>query len=142
MKEAAQADNEKLIVGGVRFFLGGDREREELEDESSDEEGIDIGKLRHQAGVNKKSKKTARALEKAAPQHKKKEEKKNNPIHSISQLFTLTRSSGLCREPVRQTFAKHKVQLNLEQKLMVFRFVSVAGWLAQAPYYVASTRIS
>jgi protein SDA1 len=28
MKEAALADNEKVIGGGVRFFLGGDKERE------------------------------------------------------------------------------------------------------------------
>lgn len=36
MKEACLADNEKVVVGGVRFFLGSDQEREE--DEASDEE--------------------------------------------------------------------------------------------------------
>ena len=59
MKEAALADNEKVIGGGVRFFLGGDKEREEaLEDDSSDDDNaIDMGKLKHQAGINKKSRK-------------------------------------------------------------------------------------
>lgn len=41
MKEASLSENEKVIIGGVRFFLGGDQEREEMEDESSDEEAID-----------------------------------------------------------------------------------------------------
>lgn len=49
MKEAALADNEKVVGGGVRFFLGGDKEREEMEDESSDDEKVDMGKLKHQS---------------------------------------------------------------------------------------------
>ena len=71
MKEASLAENEKVIVGGVRFFLGADKEREELEDESSDEETVDIGKLKHQIGINKKSKKQTRRLEKAVTTVKK-----------------------------------------------------------------------
>lgn len=58
MKEAALAENEKVIAGGVRFFLGGDKEREEAaEDTSDDDDAIDMAKLRHQAGINKKGKK-------------------------------------------------------------------------------------
>lgn len=71
MKEASLAENEKVIVGGVRFFLGADKEREELEDESSDEETVDIGKLKHQIGINKKSKKQTKRLEKAVTTVKK-----------------------------------------------------------------------
>jgi protein SDA1 len=70
MKEAALADNEKVIGGGTRFFLGGDKEREELEDESSDEE-IDMSAIRHQVGINKKTKKRSRELRKAAATVKK-----------------------------------------------------------------------
>jgi len=66
MKEAALADNEKVIIGGIRFFLGGDKEREELEDDSSDEEAVDMSALRHQMGINKKTKKRGRDLKKAA----------------------------------------------------------------------------
>lgn len=58
------SDNEKVVLGGVRFFLGGDKEREELQDDSSDEE-IDIKKIKHQTGINKKTKKRAKAVEKA-----------------------------------------------------------------------------
>lgn len=72
MKEAALADNEKVVTGGVRFFLGGDQEREEAAEESSDEEeSIDMAKMRHQAGINKKTKKKEKELKKAAATVKK-----------------------------------------------------------------------
>ena len=71
MKEASLANNQKVIVGGVKFFLGGDREREELEDESSEDDNIDMNALRHQMGINKKTKKRSRELKKAASTVKK-----------------------------------------------------------------------
>lgn len=67
MKEASLSENEKVIIGGVRFFLGGDKEREEAADEDSDDDdGIDVAKLKHQIGINKKTKKKAGELKKAA----------------------------------------------------------------------------
>ena len=57
MKYACLSDNEKVCVGGVRFFLGSDKEREEAEDESSDEENVDLKKILHAKGANKKTKK-------------------------------------------------------------------------------------
>ena len=125
MKEAAQADNEKLIVGGVRFFLGGDKEREELEDDSSDEEGIDMGKLRHQAGVNKKSKKASRALEKAAATVKKKQKKKGQPHPlNFSALHLLNDPQGFAETLFSKHLQNTKSRLNLEQKLLVLQLVS------------------
>jgi protein SDA1 len=64
MKEACLSDNEKVVVGGVRFFLGGDKEREEAQDDSSDDD-VDVKKIKHQIEINKKSKKRAKAVEKA-----------------------------------------------------------------------------
>lgn len=68
MKEASLADNIKVAVGGVRFFLGVDQEMEESSDE---EDEVDIRKLKHQAGINKKSKKQSRNLERAVATVKK-----------------------------------------------------------------------
>ncbi|KAJ5259282.1 hypothetical protein N7478_012263 [Penicillium angulare] len=124
MKESSLSENEKVIIGGVRFFLGGDKEREDMEDEDSDEE-IDVGRIRHQLGINKKTKKKARAAEKAVSAHKKKEKKKNQP-HSLnfSALHLLHDPQGFAE----QLFAKHlqnsRSKLNLEQKLMVLQLVS------------------
>jgi len=125
MKEASLTDNEKVVIGGVRFFLGGDKEREEMEDESSGEEAIDVARLRHQVGINKKSKKKARQIEKAIITVKKKERKKNQPHPlNFSALHLLHDPQGF----VEGLFSKHlqntKSKLNLEQKLLVLQLVS------------------
>ena len=125
MKEAALADNEKVIVGGVRFFLGGDREREEMQDESSDEEVVDIGKIKHQIGINKKSKKKAKALENAVAVTKRKEKKRKQPHPlNFSAFHLLHDPQGF----VEALFAKHlqnnRSKLNLEQKLLVLQLLS------------------
>jgi protein SDA1 len=62
MRLAALSENEKVVSGGVRFFLGADKEREDAAEESDDDNDVDIAKLRQSAGINKKSKKRAREL--------------------------------------------------------------------------------
>ncbi|KAF1965465.1 SDA1 family protein [Bimuria novae-zelandiae CBS 107.79] len=123
MKEACLSENEKVITGGVRFFLGGDKEREEAADESSDEE-IDMAKMRHQVGINKKTKKKARELKQAAATVKRKE-RKNNAPHPLnfSALHLLHDPQGFAET----LFSKHvqsKSKLPLESKLLVLQLVS------------------
>lgn len=125
MKEASLADNEKVITGGVRFFLGGDKEREEMEDESSDDEAVDMGKLKHQLGINKKTKKKARVMENAIANVKKKERKKKQPHPLNFSAFHLLHDPQGFAEGL---FSKHlqnaRSRLNLEQKLLVLQLVS------------------
>ncbi|CAG8956117.1 hypothetical protein HYFRA_00012034 [Hymenoscyphus fraxineus] len=125
MKEASLADNEKVIGGGVRFFLGGDKEREELEDESSDDEAIDVGKLKHQIGINKKTRKGKKSVEAAVKKVRQNEKKKNAPHPlNFSALHLLHDPQGFAE----QLFSKHlnngKSKLNLDQKLLVLQLVS------------------
>jgi protein SDA1 len=126
MKEAALAESEKVIVGGVRFFLGGDKEREDaLEDDSSDNEGVDMGKVRHQMGINKKTKKRSKDLRKAAASVKRDERKKAAPHPlNFSALHLLHDPQGF----TDQLFAKHllpqKSKLSLEHKLIVLQLVT------------------
>ncbi|KAI1915428.1 Severe Depolymerization of Actin [Ophidiomyces ophidiicola] len=125
MKEASLAENEKVIVGGVRFFLGGDKEREELEDESSDDEAIDVARVRHQVGINKKSKKKARQVEKAIATVKKKERKKSQPHPlNFSALHLLHDPQGFAETLFQKHLQNSKSRLNLEQKLLVLQLVS------------------
>ncbi|WEW54845.1 Severe Depolymerization of Actin [Emydomyces testavorans] len=125
MKEASLADNEKVTVGGVRFFLGGDKEREELEDESSDEETVDVARVRHQVGINKKSKKKARQVEKAILTVKKKERKKSQPHPlNFSALHLLHDPQGFAETLFQKHLQNTKSRLNLEQKLLVLQLVS------------------
>ncbi|OCK82036.1 SDA1-domain-containing protein [Lepidopterella palustris CBS 459.81] len=126
MKEASLADNEKVLVGGVRFFLGGDKEREEAADDSSDDGGhIDMNKLRHQAGINKKSKKKERDLKKAAATVKKKERKQNQPHPlNFSAFHLLHDPQGFAESLFSKHLQNSKSKLNLEQKLLVLQLVS------------------
>ncbi|PWY90131.1 SDA1 domain protein [Aspergillus heteromorphus CBS 117.55] len=125
MKEASLAQNEKVIVGGVRFFLGGDKEREEMEDESSDEEAIDMGQVRHQAGINKKTRSNARAVAKARAAVKKKERKKNQPHPlNFSALHLLHDPQGYAESLFSKHLQNTKSKLNLDQKLMVLQLIT------------------
>ncbi|KAJ5586502.1 Protein SDA1 [Penicillium hetheringtonii] len=125
MKEASLSENEKVIVGGVRFFLGGDKEREEAEDESSDDDGVDVGRIKHQLGINKKTKKKARVAEKAMAQHKKKEKKKNQPHPlNFSALHLLHDPQGFADTLFTRHLQSSKAKLNLENKLLVLQLVS------------------
>jgi len=125
MKEAALSDEPKVVMGGVRFFLGGDAEREAAAEESSDEEGIDMGKLKHQAGINKKSRKKDQALKKAASTLKKRERKKNAPHPlNFSALHLLHDPQGFAETLFSRHLQSTKSKLNLEQKLLVLQLVS------------------
>jgi protein SDA1 len=124
MKEASLSENEKVIIGGVRFFLGGDKEREEAEDESSDDD-VDVGRIRHQLGINKKTKKKARVAEKAISIHKKKEKKKNQPHPlNFSALHLLHDPQGFADALFTRHLQTSKAKLNLENKLIVLQLVS------------------
>ncbi|KAK6437738.1 Severe Depolymerization of Actin [Oleoguttula sp. CCFEE 5521] len=129
MKEAALSQDAKVVTGGVRFFLGGDQEREEAaaEEDTDDEGNIDMGKLRHQAGINKKTGKRANELRTAAAKVKRKEKKKNSPHQlNFSALHLLHDPQGFAEELFQRHLqpAQPKVRLVLEQKLLVLQLVS------------------
>lgn len=129
MKEASLSQDAKVVTGGVRFFLGGDQEREEAaaEEDTDDEGALDMGKLRHQSGINKKSGKRARELKEAAAKVKRKEKKKNAPHPlNFSALHLLHDPQGFAEELYQRHLqpAQPKVRLILEQKLLVLQLVS------------------
>lgn len=124
MKAACLSDNEKVVVGAVRFFLGGDKEREELVDESSDEE-VDLAKFKHQIGINKKTNKQKRAYEKAVEKVRRTDRKKSKPHPlNFSALHLLHDPQGFAE----QLFSKHlqntKTKLSLDTKLLVLQLVT------------------
>lgn len=126
MKEAALAENEKVIAGGVRFFLGGDKEREDAAEESDDDgENIDIGKMRHQAGITKKTKKKEREIKRAAMTVKKKQKRKDAPHPlNFSALHLLHDPQGFAETLFSKHVQNGKTKLALESKLLVLNLVS------------------
>lgn len=128
MEVAALAQDAKVVTSGVRFFLGSDQEREAAElEESDDESDIDVGKIKHQAGINKKSKKREKDIAAAQAKVKRKEKRKNaHQALNFSALHLLHDPQGFAEKLFQQHLqpATPKVKLNLEQKLFVLQLVS------------------
>lgn len=125
MKEACLADHEKVVVGGTRFFLGGDKEREELEDDDSDNEAVDLKKMQHQHGINKKTKKKAKQYKAAVDKVKRQERKKTQPHPlNFSALHLLHDPQGFAEQLFQKHLANTKSKLALESKLLVLQLVT------------------
>lgn len=125
MRQACLADNEKVAVGGVRFFLGGDKEREEFEDDSSDEETVDVKKVKHSIEINKKSKKAKKALDRAVDKVKKQERKKHSPHPlNFSALHLLQDPQGFSENLFEKHLQNSKAKLALESRLLVLQLVT------------------
>lgn len=128
MEIAAKSQDAKVVTSGVRFFLGSDQEREEAaEEESDDEEEIDMRKLKHKAGINKKNAKHERELKSAKAKVKRNERRKNaHQELNFSALHLLHDPQAFVEKLFEQHLqpAQPKVRLNLEQKLYVLQLVS------------------
>ncbi|KAL1837264.1 hypothetical protein VTJ49DRAFT_4070 [Mycothermus thermophilus] len=124
MKEACLSENEKVVVGGVRFFLGSDKEREELEDESSDED-IDLKKVQHQGVINKKTKKRQKAYEKALEKIKKHEKKKHAPHPlNFSALHLIHDPQGFAEQLFQKHLQNSKNKFTLDNRLLILQLVT------------------
>ncbi|KAK4150529.1 protein sda1 [Chaetomidium leptoderma] len=124
MKEACLSDNEKVVVGGVRFFLGGDKEREDLDDESSDED-VNIKKVKHQGTINKKTKKRQKALDKAVDKIKRHDRKKHEPHPlNFSALHLIHDPQGFAEKLFQKHLQNTKNRFSLENKLLILQLVT------------------
>ncbi|KAK3990466.1 SDA1-domain-containing protein [Cladorrhinum sp. PSN332] len=124
MKEAALSDNEKVVIGGVRFFLGGDKEREELDDEDSDDE-VDLKKYKHQGTINKKTKKRQKEYEKAVQKIKRQERKKQTPQNlNFSALHLLHDPQGFAEKLFQRHLQNTKNKFSLDTKLLILQLVT------------------
>ena len=125
MKEASLADNEKVAVAGVRFFLGSDQDREEADDDSSEDETPDMKKMKHQMLINKKSKKKAKALDRAKEKVKRSDRKKNaaHPLN-FSALHLLHNPQGFAETLFEKHLLNSRSKLALESKTQVLQLVT------------------
>ncbi|KAK4183875.1 SDA1-domain-containing protein [Podospora australis] len=124
MKEAALSDNEKVVIGGVRFFLGGDKDREELADDDSDDD-VDIKKIKHQGTINKKTKKRQKQYEKVVEKIKRQEKKKNAPTPlNFSALALLHDPQGFAERLFEKHLQNTKCKFSLQNKLIILQLVS------------------
>lgn len=125
MKEACLSDNEKVVIGSVRFFLGGDKEREEQEDESSDDEAPDLKQVKHQVLINKKSRKTKKAYDKAKEKVNRTEKKKTkaHPLN-FSALHLLHDPQAFAEALFSKHLQNTKGKITMDTRLLVLQLVT------------------
>ncbi|CAK7197991.1 Severe Depolymerization of Actin [Sporothrix eucalyptigena] len=141
MREACLGDNEKVVVSAVRFFLGGDKAREELEDDSSDDEAgqnkyggvlgggsggpVDLKKMKQGSLHSKKTKKMAKRLERAVDKVKKMERKKSQPhMLNFSALHLLHAPHDFAEALFTRHLQSSKCKFSLDSKLQILQLVT------------------
>ncbi|CAK7215854.1 Severe Depolymerization of Actin [Sporothrix bragantina] len=141
MREACLGDNEKVVVSAVRFFLGGDKAREELEDDSSDDEAgqnkyggvlgggsggpVDLKKMKQGSLHSKKTKKMAKRLERAVDKVKKMERKKGQPhMLNFSALHLLHAPYDFAEALFTRHLQSSKCKFSLDSKLQILQLVT------------------
>ncbi|KAK9322722.1 SDA1-domain-containing protein [Lipomyces orientalis] len=144
MKQAALHGNTKVVIAGVSFFLGVDREREKAtrkkrglddDDDSSDDSASSddgeggkpqIAGIKHRMGINKKSGKRARKLEAAMRALKKKEKGAGLPTQlNFAAIHLLHDPQGFADRLFSQTLSRSSGnKFTLEQRIQILNLVS------------------
>ncbi|EPX73438.1 SDA1 family protein [Schizosaccharomyces octosporus yFS286] len=124
MKTAALSNNTKVMLSGIYFFLGADTQGEEEED--SDEEDTDVGRLMHQSTINKKTKSREAQVERIRARLKKKEKGKLAPPTNVNfpALQLLYDPQGFAEELFEKQLVNSKRSLSMDHKLVVLRLLT------------------
>ncbi|GMM39946.1 hypothetical protein FOG50_02161 [Hanseniaspora uvarum] len=125
----------KIFLSGVQFFLGADKERDDLTQQllnDDDDEEEDLASLRHRLQINKKSGKRAKKMSAAVSKYNKKQKKLQS--HQMTNYLNFS-AIHLLRDP--QTFAERlfvilnqgmlpvsKQRLQLNHKIYLMQLIS------------------
>ncbi|KAG7823017.1 hypothetical protein KL909_003620 [Ogataea angusta] len=125
MTQASLHPDTKVVISGIRFFLGADKEREEMLEAESDDEELDPNAIRHQMQVNKKSSKRGKKLEQALKQVKKKSSKGSTTYLNFSAIHLLRDPQQFAEDLYEQHLAsKNSNKFDLDQKIAIMNLVS------------------
>ncbi|XBW36917.1 hypothetical protein QEN19_002496 [Hanseniaspora menglaensis] len=125
----------KIFLSGVQFFLGADKERDDLTQQmlkEDDDDEEDLAALRHRLQINKKSGKRAKKMTSAVSKYNKKQKKLQS--HQMTNYLNFS-AIHLLRDP--QTFAERlfvilnqgmlpvsKQRLQLPHKIYLMQLIS------------------
>lgn len=128
MTQACLSSNLKVAGSAARFFLGGDKERDEAQENpsSDDEPELDMSALKHRMAINKKSGRRGRKMEAAIKTIKKKGSAKHSATYLNFSAIHLLRDPQGFAETIFSTnlSGKSSNKLNLEQKIIFTNLVS------------------
>lgn len=129
MTQAALHDDVKIAISGIMFFLDADREREEnFEDQSDEEDDIDIEKLRHKLQINKKTGKRGKKLNVALKTIKKKNKNggnNGNVLLNFSAIHLLRDPQGFAEKLFKEHLSgKRSNKFDMDQKIHIMQLIS------------------
>ncbi|CAK7902601.1 protein Sda1p [[Candida] anglica] len=127
MSQAAVHSDVKVAVAGAKFFLGADKERDDaFEEESSDEDGFDMGALKHRLNINKTTSKRGRKIEQVAKAIKKKSNAKHSATYlNFSAIHLLRDPQGFAEQLFDNHLSgKNSNKFDLDQKIMFMNLIS------------------
>lgn len=126
MTQACLHPDPKVVISGVKFFLGADKEREQAFEEVSDEDDIDADSLRHKMQVNKKSSRRGKKLESALKTLKKKNSNKHSATYLNFSAIHLLRDPQQFAEQMFENnlSGKNSNKFDLEQRIAIMNLVS------------------
>lgn len=128
MTQATLHNDVKIAISGVMFFLDADREREaNFEENSDDEEDIDLEALKHKMQVNKKSGRRGKKLENAIKVVKKKKNgnNQNTAYLNFSAIHLLRDPQGFAEKLFSQHLSgKSGTKFDLDQKIALMQLIS------------------
>ena len=129
MTQAALHEDVKIAISGIMFFLDADREREEnFEEQSDDEDDIDIEKLRHKLQINKKTGKRGKKLNVALKTVKKKNKNggnNGNVLLNFSAIHLLRDPQGFAEKLFKEHLSgKRSNKFDMDQKIHIMQLIS------------------
>lgn len=128
MSHAALHDDVKIALSGIMFFLDADKEREEnFEENSEEEDEIDIDKLKHRMQINKKSGKRGKKLANAVKMVKKKNKSSNNfqNFLNFSAIHLLRDPQGFAEKLFKEHLSgKKSNKFDMDQKVSIMQLLS------------------
>lgn len=126
MTQACLHPDNKVVISGVKFFLGADKEREAEFEENSDNDEIDTDSLKHKMQVNKKNSKRSKTLEKAMKTLKKKKSAKHSATYLNFSAIHLLRDPQQFAEEMFENHlsGKNANKFDLDQKIAIMNLIS------------------
>lgn len=126
MTQACLHPDAKVVISGVKFFLGADKEREAEFEENSDDDDLDPEALRHKMQVNKKNSKRSKKLDAALKTMKKKNSNKHSATYlNFSAIHLLRDPQQFAEEMFENNLSgKNANKFDLDQKIAIMNLVS------------------
>lgn len=125
MTQACIHTDTKVVISGVKFFLGADKEREANFDDDSDDDGVDEESIKHKMKVNKKSSRRGKKLESALKNIRKKKNDKTQTYLNFSAIHLLRDPQQFADDLFNNHLSsKNSHKFDLDQRIAIMNLVS------------------